>query len=143
MLFTGISCKKESKGPTTVELITKATWKFNKATASGIDVSSLVNACIKDNLLNFIASSPLNTGNLNEGTTKCNPADAQQVDFTWTYDDSFRKINITSVGGGAVPILPGGSNEFSLVRVSETELVLSQSITYMGTTQLVEVTLIH
>jgi hypothetical protein len=144
LMLTSFSCsKKTSSGPSTTELIAKSPWKFSKATANGVNISSLVTACIQDNLLTFNIATPANTGNLNEGATKCNAADAQQVDFNWSYDESFRKINITSAGGGAVPILPGGSNEFSLISVSETELVLSQTITYLGITQLVEATLVH
>ncbi len=143
LMLTTFSCNKEVSGPSTTELMVKASWKFSKATASGIDVSSLVTACIKDNVLTFNIASPSNTGNLNEGATKCNAADAQQVEFTWVYDDSFRKVNITSVDGASVPVLPGGGTEFTVVRVSETELVLSQSVVFAGTTQLVEATLVH
>ncbi len=142
-LFVMSSCEKDSASPSTVDLITKAPWKFSKATTGGIDVSAALTACVKDNLLTFNAGASVNTGNVNEGPTKCDPADPQQVDFNWLYDESFRKISVTSVGGGSVPILPGGSNEFTLVRVSETELVVSQSVTFFGVTQLVEATLVH
>jgi hypothetical protein len=80
---------------------------------------------------------------LNEGATRCNASDAQMVEFFWEYDASFRKIIITGVGGGTVPILPGGSNEFNLVRISNTEMVLSQNVTFSGTIQLIEVILIQ
>ncbi|MCU0403129.1 MAG: hypothetical protein MUE99_01160 [Chitinophagaceae bacterium] len=142
--FFLFSCQKDSSDSmTTVELIADGPWKFSKATASGVDVSALVQPCIKDNLLNFFVGSPSNTGNLNEGPTKCNAADQQQVEFTWTYDASFQKIAITSVGGGTIPILPGGSNEFTLVSVDELQMVLSQTVTFSGTAQLVQVTLVH
>lgn len=143
LMLTTFSCDKKVSGPSTTELMVKASWKFSKATAGGADVSSLVTACIKDNVLTFAIATPANTGNLNEGPTKCNAADAQQVEFTWVYDESFRKVNITSVGGGAVAVLPGAGSEFSLIRVTETELVLSQTVSLFGTTQLVEVTLVH
>ena len=138
------SCDKDSNdGPTTIELITDSPWLFSKATASGVDVSALVQTCVKDNRLTFSQGSPSNTGNLNEGTTKCNAADPQQIEFTWTYDASFQKIAITSVGGGTLPILPGGSNEFTLVSVDEMQMVLSQTVTFSGTAQVVQVTLVH
>ncbi len=50
--------------------------------------------------------------------------------------------NVGSSAGG-VPILPGGSNVFTLVSVSETQMVLAQNITYMGSTQMAQATLIH
>lgn len=140
VFFTG--CTKSSDDePTTEEKIAAITWKFSKATTSGTDVSSFIQACYKDNTLRFTKASPQNTGLLNEGGTKCNAADPQERTFTWVYDDSFQKLTVTGTGG-AVAILPGGSNEFTLVRVSATELVLSQNVTLLGSTQLVEVTLI-
>jgi hypothetical protein len=144
-IFLIASCGKDSTdgGDTTVELMVRAPWKFSKATASGVDVSALVTACIKDNLLTFSSSNAgSNTGKLNEGATKCNAPDPQEVDFTWVYDASFKKITITGTSGN-VPILPGGSNEFTLVRVTEIELVMSQNVSFSGTTQLVEVTMVH
>jgi hypothetical protein len=136
-------CTKEASEtkPTTEELISAITWKFSKATASGTDISSLIQACFKDNTLRFTKASPQNTGLLNEGATKCNAADPQERGFTWVYDASFQKLTVTGTGG-AITILPGGSNEFTLVRVSSTEMVISQNVAFAGSTQLVEVTLI-
>lgn len=140
VFFTGCT-KSADDEPTTEERIAAITWKFSKATTSGTDVSSFVQACYKDNTIRFTKASPQNTGLLNEGGTKCNAADPQERSFTWIYDDSFQKLTVTGTGG-TVNILPGGSNEFTLVRVSATELVLSQNVTLLGSTQLVEVTLI-
>lgn len=143
LVFSMSYCsKEEDSGNSTITLITKGPWKFSKATAGSIDVSGLIENCIKDNTLIFQSGTPQNPGTLNEGATRCNPSDPQMIDFVWEYDASFRKISITGVGGGNVPILPGGSNEFNLVRISQTEMVLSQNVTFSGTTQLIEVTLI-
>lgn len=141
--FIIISCTKsvDSKTPTKEELISSKTWKFSKATANSTDISALIQACYKDNTLGFTKASPQNTGILNEGATKCNAADPQERTFTWVYDASFQKITITGTTG-AITILPGGSNELTLVRVSETEMVVSQNVSFAGTTQLVEVTLV-
>lgn len=144
-IFVLTSCGKDTTGggDTTIDLMVSAPWKFSKATASGVDISALVTACIKDNLLTFSSSGgSTNTGKLNEGATKCDAADPQEVNFTWVYDASFKKITITGTSG-TVPILPGGSNEFTLVSVTETELVMSQNVSFSGTTQLVVVTMIH
>jgi hypothetical protein len=139
-----ISCGKDStNGPSTMELITSSPWKFSRATANGLDVSAFVDQCIKDNLLTFTVATPNNTGNMNEGASKCNAADPQQVEFTWTFDESFQKMAITSVGGGAIPLLPGGGNEFTLVSVNQTQMVLSQTVTFAGTSQAVQVVLVH
>jgi len=137
-----LSCNKDS-GPSTAELIIKAPWKFSKAMAGSVDVSALIQSCVKDNLVTFKGGTSTNTGNLNEGATKCNASDPQQIDFTWTYDATFNKITITGVGGTTITILPGGSNEFMLIKVDETEMVLQQTVTFSGTTQTVQVTLIH
>lgn len=138
-----ISCSKNSSdnAPTKEEQIAAITWKFSKATTSGTDISSLIQGCFKDNTLKFTKANPQNTGILNEGATKCNAADPQERGFTWVYDADFQKIIITGTTG-AITILPGGSNELTLVRVSSTEMVLSQNVTFAGSTQLVEVTLI-
>jgi hypothetical protein len=143
ILLTTSSCsKEEDNGNSTITLITRGPWKFSKATASGVDVSGLIESCIKDNILIFQSGTPQNTGSLNEGATRCNPTDPQMIDFFWEYDASFRKITITGVGGSAVPILPGGSNEFNIVRISQTEMVLTQNVSFSGTSQLIEVILI-
>lgn len=140
-----VGCDKESDAPvakTEAQLIGSGkAWKFSKATSGGVDVSALVDACLKDNLITMNDASPTKTGNLNEGALKCNASDPQQVDFTWTFDGGTKLLTISSAGG--VPILPGGSNVFTLVSVSETQMVLAQNITYMGSTQMAQATLIH
>jgi hypothetical protein len=142
--FLLVSCDKGTKEPTTEELLMKLPWKFSKATANTTDVSAFVTPCNKDNLITFLTGSAgVKTGKLNEGATKCNATDPDNIDFVWTYDANFNKLKITPPTGTTLPLLPGGSNEFTLVRISVTELVLSQNITFLGTTQLVEVTLVH
>jgi hypothetical protein len=140
-----MSCEKDDNTPapkTEAQLIGSGmAWKFSKATSGGVDVSSLVEVCMKDNLITMNDASPTKTGNVNEGATKCNASDPQQVDFTWTYDGSTKLMTISSTGG--VRILPGGSNVFTLVSVTETQMVLSQNITFMGSTQLAQATFIH
>src|SRR6478736_2227878 len=50
--------------PTKTELITKSSWKFSSAKASGIDVTAQIPACFKDNTITFVASG---TGTISEG----------------------------------------------------------------------------
>ena len=92
-----LACSKDSNSPSKVDLIVKAPWKFSRATASGVDVSGLIQACVKDNILTFSRSSSGNTGKVNEGATKCNPGDPQEVDFTWQFDENFNQLIFISV----------------------------------------------
>ncbi len=59
-----ISCKKSSDNSTAkskTELITQSAWKFDNAKVSGVDVSLLLQACQKDNILVFASAG---TGSL-------------------------------------------------------------------------------
>jgi hypothetical protein len=137
--FTG--CKKDNTpaAPTTIDLMVKAPWKLSKVLSGGTDVTNFVTACIKDNLLRFNVATPANTGSVDEGATKCNAADAQISNFTWELDPAFNRVTIT---GNAV-ILPGSANTFTLVRVNDTEMVISQNVVFFGVTQTAEATLVH
>ena len=140
-----LGCEKDSDTPapkTEAQLIGSGlAWKFSKAISGGVDVSSLVEVCMKDNLITMNDASPTKTGNVNEGAIKCNASDPQQVAFTWTYNGSTKLLTIISTGG--VRILPGGSNVFTLVSITETQMVLSQNIVFMGSTQLAQATFVH
>lgn len=138
MLLFVLGCKKENNAPSILDYLTSGTWKFSKATASGINVTSLIDACIRDNTITFNKASSGNTGVVDEGPTKCNATDPQTINFTWTFDANFNRIILT----GSVMLLPGGSNEFTVVRASNTELVLSQNISIAGAPQLVEATFV-
>ena len=130
------SCDKDDDDPpakTKTELLTTGTWKFSTATSSGVDVSSQLPACIKDNVYTFVVGG---TGTFNEGTQKCNSADPQTPTFTWGWDSNETVLNISALS------LPGGSNNFTLVSISETQLVISQVIN-LGIPMTVIVTLVH
>jgi hypothetical protein len=137
--FSG--CKKDETPapPTSSDLMAKAPWKLSKVLSGGIDVSGLVTACIKDNLLQFNIATPANTGTVDEGATKCNAADAQVSNFTWVLDPAF---NLVTISGNAA-ILPGAANTFTLVSVNDTEMVITQNVVFFGVTQMVEATLVH
>src|ERR1044071_6901748 len=74
------ACKKDEAPapPTKTQLITQGSWKFEKATASGTDISGNVNACFKDNIATFSGSG---TMVLDEATTVCSPSYAGS--YTW------------------------------------------------------------
>ncbi len=107
---------------TKTELITQSNWKFKSATAGGTDVSSgSFHACQKDNILTFIAAG---TGTVDEGPTKCNSGRPSN-NFIYL---EFCQANETALHISA-PLFTGGSNDFTLVSISETELVVSTDYT--------------
>ncbi len=131
-------CGKDDPAPvppkTKTELISSASWKFSTATVGGTDVSALLQACQKDNTMVFVAAG---TGTLNEGVTKCNAADPQTSPFTWSFQSGETQLFISAT------LFAGGSSTFTLVNLTEAQLVLSQSIIVGGSPQTAVVTFIH
>jgi hypothetical protein len=120
-ILTGCD-KGDDPGPapkTKTEHITAATWKFDNAKAGGSDISSNpMLTCYKDNTMTF--SSNL-TGTISEGATVC--ASPAPPTFTWSFQTSETILNISAI------IFPGGSSNFTVNSVNETNLVLSQDVT--------------
>jgi len=134
VLFFLPACQKDNNLPvvkTKTQLLTQATWKFSSATAGGADASGFLQACQKDNVYTFVAAG---TGTINEGASKCNTSDPQTNPFTWNFTGSESMLNISTI------LFSGGSNDFTLVSLSETQLVLSQNYPPYGT---IVVTFIH
>lgn len=121
-LFTG--CKKDKKDPappapkTKTDHLTSAPWKFDHATAMSIDISAQISACLKDNIATFASN-----GNvvLDESTTVCSPSYAGT--YTWSFQSSETVLHISGI------IFPGGTNDFTIVTLNETNLVVSQVMT--------------
>ncbi|MGQ0739448.1 MAG: lipocalin family protein [Bacteroidota bacterium] len=129
------SCSKDEAPPKTkTQLLTQGTWRFSAATVGGSDVSAFLQTCQKDNTMTFAAAG---TGNVDEGATKCNAPDPQSNPFTWSWQSSETVLQVSAI------FFTGGSNNFSLVALTETQLVLSQVITVSGTPQNAVVTFIH
>jgi hypothetical protein len=133
------ACSKDSVTvKTKTELITTGTWKFKGATANGADISNQnppFSACNKDNILSFSANG---SGNVNEGATKCNAGDPTDTPFTWSFLSNETTLHISTV------LFTGGSNDFTLESVSESELVVSQGYTPIaGPTYLVKISFQH
>lgn len=130
------ACKKSSgvKAKTNTELITQTSWKFDNAKVSGVDVSSLLQACETDNILTF---SSAGTGTVDEGATKCNSSDPQTNPFTWNFASNETVLHISAV------LFTGGGSDFNIVTLNDTQLVLSQNITVSGSTQNAVVTFKH
>lgn len=133
-----MGCDKDdddTPAKTKTELITQGSWKFSTATVGGADVSAFLQTCQKDNVLTFVAAG--STGTVDEGATKCNAGDPQTSPFTWSFASGETQVNISTT------LFAGGSSVFTLVSLSESQLVLSQNITVSGTTQNAVVTFVH
>jgi hypothetical protein len=132
------SCSKSDSNNTAktkTQLITQASWKFSTATVGGTDVSSLINSCQKDNVLTFSASG--GTGTLDEGATKCNSGDPQTTPFTWSFTNNESTLHVSQV------FFTGGSSDFTIVSLTDTQLVVSQIVSVQGSMQTAVITFIH
>jgi len=131
-----VACKKSPAVivKTNTQIISQSSWKFDHATVNGTDVSSLIQGCQKDNILVFASAG---TGTLDEGATKCNSGDPQSAAFTWNFASNETVLHVSTV------LFTGGSSDFTVVTLNDTQLVLSQNINISGTTQNAVVTFIH
>ena len=140
LLFVSIyssSCQKSSDNTTSkskTELIAQSSWKFDHATAGSYgDVTSLIPACFKDNVIVFVSGG---TGSISEGANVCSPSNAGT--FNWSFQSNETVLHLST------PLISGGSGDFTLVSLTETNLVVSQVMTispYPSTT--VEMTFKH
>lgn len=133
--LTFSSCdKNDNPPPSNTDYITKSSWKFSSAKASGFgDVTAQVPACFKDNTMLFVANG---TGTINESTIVCSPASPSS--FTWVFQNNGNELNMNT------PLVSGGSGVFTIVLLNDVNLVVSQTMTiapYPSTT--VELTFIH
>jgi hypothetical protein len=99
-----------------------------------VDVSAFLQTCQKDNIIVFVSPS---TGTLDEGAAKCNSNDPQTVPFTWNFANNDQTLHVSTV------LFSGGSSDFTIVDLTETQLILSQNITVSGTSQNAVVTFKH
>jgi hypothetical protein len=121
LLFSFSACHKshDPAPKTKTELMSQSSWKFSNATVNGVSVSSSLQQCQKDNILTF--SSNL-TGVLDEGPTKCNSGDPQTQNFSWNFASNESMLHISTV------LFAGGGQDFNIVNLTESQLVLSQMI---------------
>ncbi len=130
-LFLFIACSKKNNGSNTppektkTDFLVASSWKFEKATASGVgDVSAQFSACVKDNILSFTATAAKSgSGIIDEGASKCNDADPQTMAFTWTLTANDTQL-VTSKA-----LFEGGSTEFTIVTLTATSFVVEQTLT--------------
>jgi len=134
LIFSGCNKDDDPVPKTKTELITSATWKFGAATVGGTDVSASLPACQKDNLMTFVSTG---TGSVDEGPAKCNAGDPQTNPFTWNFASGETILHISTI------LFTGGSNDFTIVTINESQLVVSQIITVGGSPQNAIVTFLH
>jgi hypothetical protein len=135
------SCSDDTDPPKTeAELIGSGiAWKISTATANGFNVIPLIENCLLDNLVTFNFNTPTSTGVVDAGPTKCDAAEPQTVDFTWSYNETTKILTVDT----EIIEVPGAQGELMVESVTSTELILTQSILFSGLTQKVTVTLIH
>ena len=127
------SCQKDdSSSPpppkTKTELISASVWKYNDAkidsdnngTGDVALPAGVVDACTTDNTIQFTSNG---NGTVNEGPTKCDPADPQTFPFTWNFTSNESILNFSS------SLFAGVGGDFKIISLTDTELVLSKTIT--------------
>lgn len=132
-LFFSNCNKNDNPPPSNTDYITKSSWKFSSAKASGVDVTAQVPACFKDNTMLFVANG---TGTISEGANVCpSPAPAT---FTWTFQNNGTQVNLST------PIVAGGSGLFTIVLLNDVNLTVAQTMTIApNPPTTVELTFIH
>jgi hypothetical protein len=131
VLFLAVSCDDDDddmpSGSTKTQTLTQASWKFESAGIDqdkngtmDADISSQINACVKDNTVKF---EPNNTGTSDEGATKCPTSPSQTIPFTWAFASNETVITIS---GNAVAGLGG---QFKIITLTDTKLSLSKDTT--------------
>lgn len=120
-LHTGCSKDDKEEPPkeaTKLELITKGPWVFEKATASGADISDRPElVCYIDNSITFSAATAV----ISEGAKVCTPP-SPTTPFNWTFKNNETVINTTAA------LIPGGSGDFTIVTLTDKNLVISQNV---------------
>lgn len=139
------SCSKSGSTPTTTktksDYIASSTWKYSQA---GIDAdgngtidqpapSSLVMPCLTDNTLTFKSDK---SGSIDEGASKCDASTPQVAPFTWTLTSSDTLTLST-------PLLTGFGNSAKVREVTDSRLVLSNTVSYSGFPVPIVVILVH
>lgn len=120
-ILVTIGCNNDTPAnpKTKTELLTQGTWKFDKAVAVGTgDITSQVPACLKDNEATFHTNMTLDA---TEGTTVCAPSYAGT--YTWAFQSNETVLQLSA------PLFPGGSPDFTIVSLTEVNLVVSQLMT--------------
>jgi len=115
-----VACKKSpAHVKTKTELATQSSWKLSTASAAGFgDITSQIPACYKDNTYTFVSDG---TGTINESANVCSPTTAGP--FTWSFLNNETTLHLSAA------IFTGGSSDFTIVSLTETNFVISQVVT--------------
>ncbi|HYC28565.1 MAG TPA: lipocalin family protein [Chitinophagaceae bacterium] len=136
------ACKKGGGAKSKTELLTQSTWRFDNA-ALDVDGNGtpdspvppgFLQSCDTDNTLTFKSD---NTGVVDEGATRCDPAGPQTIPFTWTFKDNEQSITLSNVAFG------GLNGDVTLKTLNDTQLELHKDINVLGTAVNVIVYLKH
>ena len=147
LLFTNCS-KKSDPDPapaTKTDHLTSSAWKYDNA---GIDLNKdgtidqplssiapgVLQTCQTDNLLTFKKD---NSGSVDEGATKCNPADNATTTFNWSFADNETNLNISN---NVFAIMNGKSK---IVSLTANNLALSRDTLFAGQNLALVVSLKH
>ena len=138
IMAANINCSKDDDDnpapKTKTELLTTGSWKFSEAKVGGTSVAAFIQPCQKDNILTFLAAG---TGIAAEGALKCNASDPDNYSFDWSFQTNETVLFVSTT------FFAGGSSTFTIVSLTETELVLSQMISLGSAPQTAEITFVH
>lgn len=138
VLFFHAGCSKDGDGDTgktKMELLTQSSWKFQSAKSSLLgDVSANpMIACYTDNVITFSTNM---SGTVSEGANVCSPASPSTFNWSFQSGETILRLSFT--------LFSGGSPDFNIVTLNETNLVLSQEVTIAPfPAQTLEVTFKH
>jgi Lipocalin-like domain len=130
-------CKKSSGGTskTKTQLITNGSWRLTSAKVpGGTSILNFLDDCQKDNIYTFNADG---SGTGDDGALKCNMSDPQTVAFTWNFQANETILFIST------PLYTGGNNQFNIISISETSLVVEQIVTVLTIPMAVTFTFYH
>lgn len=119
VIFT--NCSKDDdpdpSGKSKTELLTQASWRYDKIEPAIAE--SYVPSCLKDNTITFL---PDGHGTSPDTGEVCSPAISSP--FDWNFLENETRLHMDAA------IVPaGGSQDFDVVSLNETNLVVSQNIT--------------
>lgn len=121
------SCKKDS-GKSRTELITSAAWKYDNAAVDanmdGVADSPVPPGYLEDcDLDNTVLLNTDGSGVVDEGGTRCDPANPQTINITWAFKDNEKVINIPQTIFGSI------SGDAEIKILTETKLQLLKQVT--------------
>jgi Lipocalin-like domain len=123
LALTMFSCKKE----TDLDTLLLGRWQIISVKVANQEVyDSFVDACDKDNTLNFEAAGK---GASDAGTIKCSTTEPQSMPFSWTWKDkASKKLSINE--NGDITELAITEINGSTMKADLLELGLTASITF-------------